>query len=515
MASRNIRSRIVIALGSCAILIVIVGLIGARGMWVLSSDMRNMYVEDTAPIADLAMVESSALRIRLGLMRMPGLPNASEKTAMISRLAETGKALTGAWQRYFPTQAESPEERDIARRVDAAISEFIPLSVKASEALEKGDIERSRQLLDALAGASQVIYSGVDRIATIKTEHVRQTAEAGANTSRSMMWVCAVGVALALLTALLIGISLVRAISRPLDASIAVARRIADGYLENDIVATTDDEFGELLQALAQMDAQLASVARGIHASSDSIISAAAQIAKGNSDLSVRTEEQAASLEETASTMEALAALNRQNAGHAKEAVNLAGGAAKAVVEGDTATAQMLVTVQEIIDCAGKISDITTLIDDIAFQTNILALNAAIEAARAGGAGRGFAVVAGEVRSLAQRASEAAKDIRKLTHYSSATAQLGAKHMDVVGRVMRGISEAMTHVAKKNAAMSTAWAEQTRAVEAIHRAISRLDEVTQRNAALGEEAAAAAGALHEQAEVQHQLLAKLRVRQAP
>jgi methyl-accepting chemotaxis protein len=483
-------------------------------MWVLTSDMRDMYVEDTVPIADLAIVESSALRIRLGLMRMPGLPNAGEKKAMISRLAETGKALTAAWRRYFPTQAVLSEERDIARRVDAAITEFIPLSTRASEALDKGDAEHSHQLLDALAGASQVIYSGVDRIAAIKTEHVRQTAESGADASRSMMWVCAASVALALLAALLIGISLVRAISRPLDASIAVARRIADGYLENDVVATTNDEFGELLQALAQMDVQLASVARGIHASSDSIISAAAEIAKGNSDRSVRTEEQAASLEETASTMEELAALNRQNASHAQEAVKLAGNAAKAVAEGDTATAQMLVTMQEIIDSAGRIMDITTFIEDIAFQTNILALNAAIEAARAGSAGRGFAVVTGEVRSLAQRASEAAKDIRKLTHHSSATAQLGAKHMDVVGHAMQGISEAMTHVAKTNAAMSTAWAEQTRGIEEINRAISRLDEVTQRNAALGEEAAAAAEALHEQAGVQHQLLAKLRLRQA-
>ncbi|RDJ98098.1 methyl-accepting chemotaxis protein [Paraburkholderia lacunae] len=511
-ALQGIRFKIVLALGVCAALIATTGLIGAHGMSILNTDMHRMYADDTLPITDLATVESSALRIRLGLMRIPSMQSSADAKAMITRLAATQKTLDVAWRDYYPARLTQSDERDVARHIDAAIAAFAPQAARAAAMLDAGDTALARPLLDALADTSQVIYNGTDRIVGIKTAHVRQTADDGADRSRRMFLLCGGAVAIALVIACGVGAYLVRGISRPLDASIAVAYRIADGWLENGIVALADDEFGQLLRALAQMDAQLTDVVRRIQMSSESILAAAGEIADGNRDLSSRTEEQAASLEQTAASMEQLTATNRQNADHAREAMRLAAEASQVAHEGDGATARMLTTMSDIIDSSAKVSDITTLIEGIAFQTNILALNAAVEAARAGELGRGFAVVAGEVRTLAQRSSKAAKDIRELIRSSSATVQLGSTQVEVVGRTMASITRAISRVADINTAMSVASEEQTSGIDQINRAVSQLDEVTQRNAALVEQASAAAQTLEEQAGQQRQMLSAFRFR---
>ncbi|MGN6652314.1 methyl-accepting chemotaxis protein [Trinickia sp.] len=512
VALQGIRFKIVFALGVCAALIATNGVIGAHGMSMLSTDMHRIYVDDTVPITDLATVESSALRIRLGLMRIPAMQNPAEAKAMIARLAATRTSLDTAWHDYYPARLAQSEERDTARRIDAAIAAFGPQAARAAAALDAGDTALAGPLLGALADTSQIIYNGSDRIIGIKTARVRQTADDGADISRRMLLLCGGAVVIALTIACVMGVYLVRGISRPLDASIAVAHRIADGWLENGIAALADNEFGQLLWALAQMDARLADVVRRIQMSSESILTAAVEIADGSRDLSSRTEEQAASLEQTAASIEQLAATNRQNAEHAREATRLASEALQAAHEGDGATARMLTTMNDIMHGSAKISDIMTLIETIAFQTNILALNAAVEAARAGESGRGFAVVAGEVRTLAQRSSKAAKDIRELIRSSSSTVQLGSTHMEIVGHTMANITRAIRLVAGINAAISVASEEQTLGIDQIERAVSQLNDVTQRNAALVGQASAAAQTLEEQVGQQRKVLSAFRFR---
>ena len=511
-AFKGVRFKIVFALGVSAALIATTGLIGTHGMSTLKHDMRRMYADDTVPIADLATVESSALRIRLGLMRIPSMQNPADARAMIARLAATQESLHTAWRDYFPARLTQSEERDTALQIDSAIAAFGPQAARAAAALDAGNAALAGPLLGALAGTSQVIYIGADRIVGIKSAHVRQTADDAADRSRRMLLLCGCAVAIALMIACGGGLYMVRAISRPLDASIAAAHRIADGWLENGIAPLADDEFGRLMRALAQMDAQLADVVRRIQMSSQSILTAAVEIAGGGRDLSSRTEEQAASLEQTAASLEQLVATNRQNAEHAREATRLAAEALHVSHEGDGATARMLTTMNDIKDGSAKISEIITLIEAIAFQTNILALNAAVEAARAGESGRGFAVVAGEVRTLAQRASRAAKDIRQLIRSSSSMVQLGSTHMEVVGQTMANITRAIRLVADINAAISVASEEQTLGIEQIERAVSQLDDVTQCNAALVGQASAAAQTLEEQVGQQRQMLSAFRFR---
>jgi len=509
-AFQGVRFKIVFALGVSAALIATTGLIGAHGMSMLNHDMQRMYADDNVPIADLATVESSALRIRLGLMRIPSMQNPADAKAMIGRLAATQESLHTAWRDYFPVRLTQSEERDTAVRLDAAIAAFGQQAARAAAALDAGNAAVAGPLLGALADTSHVIYNGADRIVGVKSAHVRQTADDAADRARWMLLLCGCAVAIALMIASGGGVYLVHAISRPLDASLAVAHRIADGWLENGIAPLADDEFGRVMRALAQMDAQLADVVRRIQTSSESILTAAVEIADGGRDLSSRTEEQAASLEQTAASLEQLVKTNRQNAEHAREATRLAAEALHVSHKGDGATARMLTTMDDIMDGSTKISEIMTLIEAIAFQTNILALNAAVEAARAGESGRGFAVVAGVVRALAQRSSRAAKDIRELIRGSSSVVQLGSTRMEVVGQTMANITRAIRLVADINAAISVASEEQTLGIEQIERAVSQLDDVTQRNAALVGRASAAAQILEEQVDRQRPMLSTFR-----
>ncbi|CAN7800519.1 methyl-accepting chemotaxis protein [Paraburkholderia hospita] len=508
----TVRVKFVLAvtLGVCAALIAIVGLVGALGMSALSDDMRLMYSNDTLPIANLAAVESSALRIRLGLMRLPSMQNPADTKAMIERLATTQKSMAAAWRAYYPGQATQPAEREVAARIDAAISAFTVQAERAAT-INAGDSVVSRPLLDALADTSQGVYNGADRIIAIKSAHVQRKADESAARFQRMLLECGIAIAAGLAIACSAGIYLTRRISRPLDASVAVARRIADGCLGNGIVVQAHDEFGELLRALAQMDAQIAEVVRQIQMSSESILVAAREIAGGNHDLSTRTEEQAASLEQTAASVQQLAATNHQNAGRAREAMELAADTSRIAQEAEGAVTRMLTMMSDITQSSVKIADITKLIEGIAFQTNILALNAAVEAARAGEPGRGFAVVAGEVRALAQRSSGAAKEIRELIRQSSETVRAGSSQVGEVGRTVTGMTRAIDRVVHLNADISAASDEQMRGLDQINSAMSQLDDATQRNATLVEEATAAAETLEEQANQQRHMLTAFRL----
>jgi methyl-accepting chemotaxis protein-1 (serine sensor receptor) len=296
-----------------------------------------------------------------------------------------------------------------------------------------------------------------------------------------------------------IGLALSSRIAGDIGHAQRAVEAIAAGDLTSDIRASSRDEVGRMMNALAAMQAQLAGIVAGVRSNAESVATASSQIAQGNTDLSQRTEEQASALQQTAATMDELSATVRTNADNALQANQLALGASTVAVEGGDVVGQVVETMRGINDSSRKIADIIGTIDGIAFQTNILALNAAVEAARAGEQGRGFAVVAGEVRSLAQRSADAAKEIKTLIGTSVERVELGTAQVDKAGATMAEIVGAIRRVSDIVGEISAASTEQATGVGQVGEAITQMDKVTQQNAALVEEGAAAAMSLRDQA----------------
>ncbi len=295
--------------------------------------------------------------------------------------------------------------------------------------------------------------------------------------------------------------ALSRSIIKPLNYAVSVARTVAGGDLSTRIEVSSKDETGQLLQSLKDMNTSLADIVGQVRTGTQTIATASGQIAAGNQDLSSRTEQQASSLEETASSMEELTSTVRQNADNARQANQLAIVASDVASKGGEAVSRVIGTMDEINESAKKIVDIIAVIDGIAFQTNILALNAAVEAARAGEQGRGFAVVATEVRSLAQRSASAAKEIKELISTSVEKVGTGSKLVAEAGSTMEEVVGSVSRVTDIMGEITAASQEQSTGIEQVNQAITQMDQVTQQNAALVEEAAAAAQSLQDQAAV--------------
>jgi methyl-accepting chemotaxis protein len=318
-------------------------------------------------------------------------------------------------------------------------------------------------------------------------------------------------VAAAVVFAIVVGIWIVRSITRPVNEAVDLARAVAGGDLTRTIHTERRDETGLLLRALADMQAGLVKVVGTVRQGSESVASASSQIAQGNQDLSARTESQASALEETAASMEELSSTVKQNADNARQANQLSQSASTVAVQGGEVVAQVVDTMKGINDSSRKIADIISVIDGIAFQTNILALNAAVEAARAGEQGRGFAVVASEVRSLAGRSAEAAKEIKALITDSVGRVEQGSVLVDQAGQTMSEVVASIRRVTDIMGEISAASTEQSQGVAQIGEAVQQMDQATQQNAALVEEMAAAANSLKSQAQDLVQAVAVFRL----
>jgi methyl-accepting chemotaxis protein len=339
-------------------------------------------------------------------------------------------------------------------------------------------------------------------VADIKADETRLMAQRGqAVTSlASSMSITLIGGGLvAVAVALAMSMWLARNITGPIAHAVEVARRVAGGDLTARVEVTSKDEVGQLMTALRDMNTALLDIVSRVRSSTDTIATAAGQINVGNQDLSSRTEEQASSLEETASSMEELTSTVKQNADNARQANQLAANASETAVRGGDVVARVVTTMGSINESARRISDIITVIDGIAFQTNILALNAAVEAARAGEQGRGFAVVAGEVRTLAQRSAAAAKEIKELIGDSVEKVEAGSRLVDQAGTTMEEVVGSVKRVSDIIGEIAAASDEQRIGIEQVNQAITQMDQATQQNAALVEEAAAAAESMQDQA----------------
>ncbi|MEY2655630.1 MAG: hypothetical protein RLZZ524_2658 [Pseudomonadota bacterium] len=363
------------------------------------------------------------------------------------------------------------------------------------------DIDAARQASVPLQQAFEELEVGLGALSELIEADAARAAETATAATALATWVTLGGLLLASLSIMAGALLLARSMTAPMDHAVDVAVQIAQGDLGVAVRTAGNDETRRLLDSLSTMQISFGGIVREVKHNAEEVATASTQIAQGNNDLSQRTEQQASALQQTAATMEQLSATVRNNTDNARQANQLALGASHVASQGGEVVGQVVSTMRGINDSSKKIADIIAVIDGIAFQTNILALNAAVEAARAGEQGRGFAVVASEVRLLAQRSADAAREIKALIGGSVDKVEAGTQQVHVAGQAMTDIVRHIEQVGELIRGLATAAAEQRSGIGQVDAAVSQLDQVTQQNAALVEESAAAAESLREQAHV--------------
>ena len=511
----NISKRLLLTLSLALLALLFVGL---GGIWQMNkSEERFEYFNDNTlgSVRDLNAVSEAVASMRIALYRHAITEDAKGKTEAESMLDTASKRFDEMIGKY--------EREDLSDDADRKMLEADRATGKRYRDQFAGLLERSRS--NDYAATQQMLTAGELHLASTAlrkaiADHLEYNAKLGADAvaynKAQHAWSVRVFLTVIVLAVALTGFMAVT-LYRRIRGSLAQIQ----GTLEH-VSRTLDldhrapvgqlDEIGLTAQSFNTLIDRVAKTLREVRQSTDSVGVAAAQIAAGNIDLSSRTEQQAASLEETASSMEQLTATVRQNAENARQASSLAGNAAVVADEGNQSVQQMVDTMDAISNSSGRIAEITNLIEGIAFQTNILALNAAVEAARAGEQGRGFAVVAGEVRSLAQRSSSAAKEIKELIESSVETVRAGSEQAHGVGNTMTEIRQAVKRVSDIISEISAASQEQSAGIEQVGHAVGQMDQVTQQNAALVEEAAAAAQSLDEQAGRLREMVGRFQMR---
>ena len=442
------------------------------------------------------------------------LTEPAQLAALKSEIDEVSKR-TSAQFDYLKNAMTAPESKAAFEQLSAARSAYRAPRDKLMKLLAAGQLEEAKQTLVAEVIPRQVDYmKAVDGLVTIGDDLMVQAGEEADRevaTTQATVGACIVG---ALAMALVIAVWLIRSTTRPLNEAVRVARSVAAGDLTTEFDSSGTNETAQLLAALKEMQGRLANIVSEVRANAEGVATASAQISSGNHDLSSRTESQASALEQTAASMEELGSTVRANSDNAQQANQLAQAASDVAAQGGSAVQQVVQTMKGISDSSRQITEIIGTIDSIAFQTNILALNAAVEAARAGEQGRGFAVVASEVRTLAQRSAAAAKEIKTLIAQSVERVEQGTKQVDDAGTTIDQVVSSIRRVTDIVGEISSASREQAAGVGQVGEAVTAMDQVTQQNAALVEESAAAAESLKGQAEQLVSAMAVFKVRAA-
>ncbi|NMM36166.1 MAG: HAMP domain-containing protein [Glaciimonas sp.] len=495
----SIKSRLIFVITFLSLQLIVGAVIGIGSLGFANDAMKSLYADQLVSTGQLDKVIRLIDSNQLVIARAVTMDTAALSKQMDEVDAKI-RMIDQVWSEYL-ARVSSVEDKKVANQFVESRKKYVTEGLlPAVAALRAGNAPLATEILH---GPIMQLFIPVERDFNALIKQQLDVGQIKFEQSQTIYhWVfmsCIAGVLFGLLMAAIVGIWLVRAISLPLQAAVKIARGVAAGDLTQQIESRSNDETGQLMQALKDMNNSLVQIAGDVRTGTDIIATASNQIAAGNLDLSSRTEEQASSLEETASAMEELTSTVQQNADNARQANQLATSASNVAVKGGAVVAQVVDTMGSINTSSRKIVDIIGVIDGIAFQTNILALNAAVEAARAGEQGRGFAVVATEVRNLAQRSAAAAKEIKTLIGDSVEKVDAGTRLVDQAGTTMSEIIECVKRVADIMSEISAASQEQTSGIEQINQAISQMDQVTQQNAALVEEAAAAAGSLQDQA----------------
>ncbi|MES2756070.1 MAG: methyl-accepting chemotaxis protein [Pseudomonadota bacterium] len=495
----TIKTRLAFVIGLLCLISLAIGLLGLRSLGATNDALQTVYNDRLVAVGQLDEVLALIQQNQTVLARTVS-GDAEKFGATVDDVEQRSQAIVAVWDQYMAT-AMTAQEKELAQAFADSRKKNLDEGIKpVLAALRAKDVPAAVALIH---GAMVTTYPPVRTTmkALIKLQLDVGKSEYNAAVARfETAKMVSIGLILAgLLAGGAIGYFLISGITRALGEALRVANSVAAGDLTEQIRIDSNDEIGQLLTALQKMNQGLVAIVSEVRSGTDMIATASGEIAAGNQDLSSRTEQQASSLEETASSMEELTSTVKQNADNARQANSLAETASSVASRGGAVIGQVVHTMEEINDSAKKIVDIIAVIDGIAFQTNILALNAAVEAARAGEQGRGFAVVATEVRNLAQRSAAAAKEIKTLIGTSVDRVGAGSKLVNEAGATMNEIVDSVRHVTDIMGEITAASAEQTAGIDQINVAISQMDQVTQQNAALVEEASAASEAMQEQA----------------
>lgn len=497
-----------------AVFMVLIVAVGGLGAWFLNTNLGQFsQLKQQGQTAQLVIQMGSTMRAaRVSFMVAARHQQEFEQSKNPQSRAEADKMITagkeqlqrvqGMYNEFRKAPTEDSQERRLATQVISSFRPYMDDGIEPMvQALESNDYATFYYVntefgLTRAVTFETAIRNFVDYSAKIE-DQVYQNAQAD---FKLALWV--IGAALGLGIVLMVVIRMVfgRMVIKPLRVAGTHFDRIAAGDLTQRIDVTSRNEIGMLYEAMRRMQVSLTRTVSVVRDGVDQIMHGSREIFAGNTDLSSRTEQQAASLQQTAASMEELASTVRQNTDNAIQADSLAKNASNIAQRGGQAVSSVVTTMDEISTSSGKMSEIVSVIDGIAFQTNILALNAAVEAARAGEQGKGFAVVAGEVRSLAQRSAQAAKEIKGLIDDSLVKVQAGARQADEAGRIMDEVVGSVQGVTTIMAEISSASHEQSDGINQVNLAVTEMDSVVQQNAALVEEAATAAGSLQDQAE---------------
>ncbi|MET0505171.1 MAG: methyl-accepting chemotaxis protein [Luteibacter sp.] len=479
---------------------VVVGGVGLYGLRKADEGAHRIYGDALLPIAEVAEIRHHIDQQRTALNRalLSDAPDAAATAR--ARVASLRADSEAAWKRYYPEHVDAGKERETAEAFITARTNVRALVDAQLDLLGKDRQAATRNMLGVVGPALESETNLITTLVSINRDMAQASYDGIVADGRH-----SAEFALAALVAGAIGIAAIgfllrRAVMRPLLAARGLAMNIRDGQLENGLTATGNDELSDTLRALAAMDDQLTRIVRQVRENAVQVNAAARDMSAGNDDLSNRTQEQASSLEETAASMEEMAATVKQNADAAGHTQRLAEKLRSDASGSHQIAASAVEAMGRIARASTDIGEMAVLIDEIAFQTNLLALNAAVEAARAGEQGRGFTVVAGEVRSLAQRSAVAAKDIKQLIASTREEVGKGVDLVESTGRALAGMVTDVAAVSGLVGEIAAASIEQSAGVEQVNHAVTALDEVTQQNAALVEEASAASRTTLELAE---------------
>jgi len=493
--------------------------VAAFGSWQMSKVNDNVVDMDTNWLPSVELL--GEMQHQASLARQTALLAVLETSADAkARLAEEHRSAIDAFaakSKDYERSVASADEQRLYDDIKAAWTAYLEADAPLMQAATGGEAQfqaAREQAAGASGGLFRNVEAAINKDVKLNREGGAQASVAAAASYAGAMRVNIIFAIVAIVLGLLLALQVTASITRPIAKAVAAAESVAGGDLTVDVHDSGRDEPAELLRAMQRMVEQLGSLVGEVRDCSESIATGSGEIAQGNADLSQRTESQASSLQQTAASMEQLTGTVSHNASASAEASRMASAAAQAASHGGQAVGGVVATMDEITAASRKIGDIVGVIDGIAFQTNILALNAAVEAARAGEQGRGFAVVASEVRALAQRSAEAAREIKVLIASSTERVEAGATQAQTAGEVMTRVVGEVGRVSSLLQEISNATHEQTSGIQQVGSAVSHLDQVTQQNAALVEESAAAAESLRTQAEQLSGLVRRFRLRRA-